>query len=144
MVGLGCASPGDPAGEVQSRILGLHAREMRQCLGHPTEFELEGDIEVWHLARPVFPDRVPTFRSASLSFETERQRDAKVERFMSSPASAPIPPGYCRLTTRFDADGRVDLFEADGIDSRELNADARCMLLARRCVDVPRLSRATQ
>ena len=125
-------------------MIGLHARELRKCLGEPTEFELEGETEVWYLARPVFPDRVPTFRAASLSCETERQRDAKGERFLSSPASAPIPPGYCRLTTRFDADGRVDLFEADGIDSRELNADTRCMLLARRCVDVPRPSRATQ
>ena len=144
MLGLACTIPGDPEGEVQAGVLGLHAREIRRCLGEPTEFELEGETETWHLARRVFPDRPAAVSSVSLAFANDRLREASLERFLNAPATTPIPPGYCRITTRFNADGRVDLFEADGIDSRELNADARCMLLARSCVGAQRLSRVTQ
>ena len=134
---LGCASSlGVVASQVRSGILGTPALQIRQCLGVPDEFDLVDDSELWFMARPL------THKTSSLDLgpraesshehEGERDPDALV-RFLQNPRLEKIPPGYCRLSFEV-ANKRIIAFDAKGRDRDGLNANARCALLARRCL----------
>ncbi len=137
-----CLSTGQQAREIQARLIGREAHAMRRCLGPPTQHRVAEGRETWHLALRLEPDEpyVPNgldglYVPSNSHYETERERDEKLAAFLSDPARARIPPGYCRFEVELDAAGRVTALRADGRDSRGLNADTHCMLMARRCVE---------
>jgi hypothetical protein len=108
--------------ETRAGLIGLSGRELRRCLGAPTQVDMVGDVE---------------------------QQTYRFERWQeSSPwAEAPFPPrpgsleatpradfpSYCQLDFELRA-GAVAEVRASGRDMQGMNADAACLLEARRCL----------
>jgi len=135
---LGCAaSLGAAAKQVRSDIIALPALQIRQCLGVPDEFDVVDDAELWIMARPLA--RKTSSSDPSLRPEDSRGLPRKrnpaelLARFLENPGLEEIPPGYCRLYFEV-ANKRISAFEAEGRDRDGLNANARCVILARRCL----------
>lgn len=135
------------AQRIESGILGLSGREVIRCMGPPEDLDYESDVHgLWVYVRPLDeprglgPDadlgvssRAPDWhrgpRESAMNDPEERARE-----FLLHPTTAPIADGYCLL--KFEvAEDEVRGFESRGRTHEGLNADARCALVARFCVE---------
>ncbi|MEE9279872.1 MAG: hypothetical protein V3V67_06825 [Myxococcota bacterium] len=146
-----CASSYSQRAErIQTGVLGLSGRDIIRCMGPPEDLDYESDLHgLWVYVRPLerplgFPEEDPAPVSGPpdwggsprrSSEPNLRDADRKRERaFLENPTTAPIAAGYCLL--KFEvADDAVRGFEARGRTRDGLNADSRCALAARYCVE---------
>jgi len=135
---VGCADPVSSRAQQQREALLLRdARALRRCLGPPTEIEHVADGEIWYIVWPVEPDwdRPRAFKTPI--YDAIEQPQRRVEQLLTTPSSAAVAPGYCRLRLRLGPSGRLLELDAEGLYSSELNADDRCILMTAPCVLVP-------
>ncbi len=116
--------------ETRAGLVGLSARDLRRCLGAPTEFDTVGEVEQqtyrFELERDdAFsshgwdgPVVVGRGTSGSGGFETHRDR---------------LDQSYCQLDFELRG-GVVTAVRSDGRDARGMNASGACLLEARRCI----------
>jgi hypothetical protein len=120
--------------ETRAGLIGLAARDLRACLGVPTDFVIDGDVEhqtyrfahedefdssspIGGIGGVVIGDRGPSDRAYDPGGFTRDEPD----------------PSYCQLD--FDlADGRVTDVWAQGRTREGMNADGSCMLRAEPCL----------
>ena len=109
--------------ETRAGLIGKTGRELRECLGVPTDFDQRGDVEL-----------------LSFRFAYSDHREIVPPLTQSRPGIRfpdPMPvakDGYCQLDFELDGSG-VTKVTAHGVDDRGLRADGHCMLRARPCVD---------
>ncbi len=136
---------------IQTGVIGLSGREIIRCMGPPEDSEFESDLlGLWVYVRPLerptgfesetepgpaigLPGRGLSGRSAGTPKlrDTDRKRE---QEFLLNPTTARIASGYCLL--KFEIrEGVVRGFEAQGRSLSGLNADSRCALIARYCVE---------
>ncbi len=137
---------------VRTGVLGLSGRDIINCMGPPEDLDYESDLHgLWVyvrrleppmgemesvdvagartgspvLGRPRGETNDPTLR------DTHRNRERE---FRVNPTTTKIAPGYCLL--KFEVgDDVVRGFEARGRSHQGLNADSRCALVARYCLE---------
>ena len=139
------------AARIQTGVIGLSGREIISCMGPPEDSEYENELHgLWVYVRRLDP--VPGFRNqpgpgirprppwdvnnsrrsgrfGPNMFERNHERE-----FLLNPTTARIAPGYCLLQLEI-RDGVVHGFDARGRSLDGMNADTRCALLARYCVE---------
>lgn len=120
--------------ETRAGLLGLSGLDLRECLGVPSEFEIDGDVErqSYRFERDDEP-AISLGTAASgggmhgLHLPSERGYD---------PAARPpdaAGPSWCQLDFELTK-GRVTKVAAQGRTSEGMIADSRCLLSARRCL----------
>lgn len=144
-------SLGQRVERIQTGVIGLSGREIIRCMGPPEDSEFESDVHgLWVYVRPL--ERPTAFESetgpgpaigppgwglrpGSAGDSNLRDIDRKREQeFLLNPTTARIAPGYCLL--KFEVrEGVIRGFEARGRNRNGLNADTRCALVARYCVE---------
>lgn len=120
--------------ETRAGLLGLSGLDLRECLGVPSEFEIEGDVErqsyrFEHDDEPAISLGTATSGGgmSELHLPSERGYDPLV-----LPPDSSVP-SWCRLEFELTR-GRVTKVEARGRTSEGMVADSRCLLAARRCL----------
>ncbi len=138
------------AERIRTGIIGLSGRDIINCMGPPEDLDYESERHgLWVYVRPLekpMDDLAslhtgPLERSAGVGPADLRRdptlRDTHRDRereFLLSPTTARIAPGYCLL--KFEVyDDVVSGFEARGRSYQGLNADSRCALVARYCLE---------
>ncbi len=147
-----CAeSSSQRAARIQTGVIGLSGRDIISCMGPPEDSEYESELHgLWVYVRRL--DRVAGFRNqpgpgirseapweifnrggsgrfGPNMFERNHERE-----FLLNPTTTRIAPGYCLLKLEI-RDDVVHGFEARGRTLEGMNADTRCALLARHCVE---------
>jgi len=120
--------------ETRAGLLGLGGRELRACLGVPSDFAIDGDVE-----------------QQSYRFETDDETDASfgpdgiggyvsAGRYPDESGAAPhgfprdeLDRSWCQLDFEL-TQGRVTRVSAEGKTREGMNADASCLLRARPCL----------
>lgn len=147
-----CAeSSSERAARIQTGVIGLSGRYIISCMGPPEDSEYESDLHgLWVYVRRLDPvagfrnqpgsgtrseppweifNRGGSGRFGPSTFDRNRERE-----FLLNPTTTRIAPGYCLLKLEVH-DGVVQGFEARGRTLEGMNADTRCALLARHCVE---------
>lgn len=120
--------------ETRAGLLGLEGRDLRNCLGVPTDFEIDGDLEhqTYRFERDdLWDDRIGSGGIGG----AEIGRYPPVDR-RYDPHEFPIDErdrSYCQLDFEL-SEGRVTRVLAQGRTREGMNADASCMLRAQRCL----------
>ena len=136
------------AERVQTGVVGLSGRDIINCMGPPEDLDYESDLHgLWVYVRPLeepmgdwasvdargpdfpVPGRLPGTKDPGLDTHRKRERE-----FLLNPTNARIARGYCLLKFEVDNDV-VSGFEARGRSPEGMNADSRCALVARYCVE---------
>lgn len=115
--------------ETRAGLIGLSGRELRRCLGAPTQVDVVGDVEQQSY-------RFERWREPGVSADPWEDRVVLGGGAPGSGGLAPegdTYPSYCQLDFELRG-GAVAAVAADGRDMRGMNADAACMLEARRCL----------
>jgi hypothetical protein len=119
----GCAGSWEAAlEETRAGLIGKTGRQLRECLGVPSDFDQRGDVELL------------TFRFA---FAERRELVPPVtdpRTGIRFPEPRLSEPGFCQLDFELDAKG-VTKVTAHGVDDHGLRSDGQCMLRAQPCVD---------
>src|SRR5262245_5319859 len=107
--------------ETRAGLMGKNGRQLRECLGVPTDFDQRGDVELL------------TFR-----FDYTEQREilppiTSSRPGMRIPDPRPVDPGYCQLDFELARTGGTTV-TAKGRDSHGLRADSACLLRAQPCL----------
>jgi hypothetical protein len=130
------------AAELRARMVGVPARDLRSCLGPPSEFEEVEGRAVWVYqtryagpgedvsivivrgggAASALPPRV-TSGDVARSTQSDTQQASR---------SKTLPPGSCLLVFEL-ADGRVQRLETAGRTPGGAHAAAECALFVRSC-----------
>lgn len=120
--------------ETRSGLMGLSGLELRECLGVPTDFEVEGDVEKQGYLFEIRDERDAGFETGRIEagiggpgFPGERSYE---------PRGFPLddgPPPFCRLDFELTK-GRVTHVDAQGRTREGMNADASCLMRAQECV----------
>jgi hypothetical protein len=128
------------AARIQTGVIGLSSREIITCMGPPEDSEYESELHsLWVYVRRLErggPRNQPGtgMRSRAEPEEIWKIRPKRELEFLLNPTTARIAPGYCLLKLEV-RDGVVNGFEARGRNREGVNADTRCALLARYCVE---------
>ena len=122
--------------ETRTGLLGLSGLELRKCLGVPTDFSVDGDVETqgYHFE---LDDHEAGFEAGRLDADlggmpTPGGRGYERRGFPFDDG----PPPYCQLDFELTK-GKVSQVSAQGRTREGLNADATCMLRAQACVPQP-------
>lgn len=116
--------------ETRAGLLELDGRDLRDCLGVPSDFEIEADVERQSYrfeGHDPFGDDFRADRSDAIIIGNQLPRDR-----LELPSDEP-DPSYCQLDFELTK-GRVTRVEAQGRTREGMNADSSCMLRARRCL----------
>ena len=108
--------------ETRAGLIGKTGRELRDCLGVPSDFDQRGDVELL------------TFRFAYTEHRDSAPPPIPSRQGIYFPEPRLTDPGFCELDFELDESG-VTKATAHGVDDRGLRADGQCMLRAQRCVD---------
>ena len=139
------------AERIRTGIVGLSGRDIINCMGPPEELDYESDRHgLWVYVRPLGQPMDdlsslhagPPAEPPALGLPGDSRRDPtpgdrhrdREREFLLSPTTARIAPGYCLLKFEVD-DDVVRGFEARGRSYQGLNADSRCALVARYCLE---------
>jgi hypothetical protein len=118
--------------ETRAGLIGKTGRELRACLGVPTDFDREGDVELltyrWETDRK--PRRDVTVGSGGIVIGRDGAGRGDPLGFPRELEEAP----FCQLQFELAKSG-VTKVTAVGRDESGLRANSECMLRARRCVD---------
>lgn len=107
-------------------LIGKTGRELRECLGVPTDFDQRGDVELLRYR-----------------FDYTRTEDVMPPITRRGVGGYPVPgrpprehdkEGFCQLDFELDAKG-VTKVTALGRDDDGMRANSECMLRAQHCVD---------
>ena len=120
--------------ETRAGLLGLDGRELRACLGVPSDFVIDGDVEQQsYRLEPgddpdvgFGPDGIGGYVNAG---RYPGERAASPERF---PLDQP-DRSYCQLDFEL-TQGRVTRVSAEGRTREGMNTDTTCLLRARMCL----------
>ena len=131
----GCLAPISRAvEETRVGLLGLDGRDLRRCLGVPSDFEIEGDVErqTYRFERDDPYDRA--FGAGDIGGDVAGRRlpDGGRDATHGFPLDD-RDPSFCQLDFEL-AKGRVTRVVAQGRTREGMNSDAGCMLRARRCL----------
>ena len=120
--------------ETRSGLMGLSGLELRACLGVPTDFEVEGDVEKQGYLFEIRDEDDAGFEAGRIgasmggaAFPGERSYE---------PRGFPLddgPPPFCRLDFELTK-GRVTHVAAQGRTREGMNADATCLMRAQECL----------
>jgi hypothetical protein len=140
LVGGGCFGSYERAiDETRSELIGLSGRDLRHCLGVPTDFDREDGIE-YMTYRWVFKPRQPM--GVHTSVGSGGVGGIVVGRQDAGGGYDPLgfPPDPSQMSTcqivfelREDAVSKVT---AHGESQSGLESDGKCLMRARRCTDV--------
>ena len=115
--------------ETRAGLLELDGRDLRDCLGVPSDFEIDGDVERQSYrfeGHDPFGDDFRADHGDGIVIG-----DALPSDRLGFPSDEP-DPSYCQLDFELTS-GRVTRVEAHGRTRDGMNADSSCMLRARRC-----------
>ncbi len=120
--------------ETRTGLLGLEGRELRDCLGIVSDFEIDGDIErqTYRFERDDPSDDgagAGALGGVAIGGRPEVDRRHDPHGF---PIDRP-DQSYCQLDFELTR-GRVTRVLAHGRTREGMNADATCMLRAQRCL----------
>jgi len=120
--------------ETRSGLLGLTGLELRECLGVPTDFAVDGDVETQGYHFEIEDERAAGFEVGRIDagvhgvhFPGERGYE---------PRGFPLddgPPPFCQLDFELKK-GRVTHVAAQGRTREGMNADSSCLLRAQACL----------
>jgi hypothetical protein len=116
--------------ETRAGLLALDGRDLRACLGVPSDFDIVGDVERQTYrfeGHDPFGDDFRADRSDAIVIGSSLPSDR-----LGFPSEEP-DPSYCQLDFELTS-GRVTRVEAQGRTREGMNADSSCMLRARRCL----------
>ncbi len=120
--------------ETRAGLLGLGGRDLRQCLGIPSDFYLDGEVEqqTYRFEHDDEPEAV--YGSGGIGGTSVWGRTS------SDPSHDPVDravdarnESYCQIDFELTS-GQVTSVSAQGRTREGLNADSTCLLRARRCV----------
>jgi hypothetical protein len=118
--------------ETRAGLIGKTGRELRACLGVPTDFDREGGVELltyrWEYERK--PRRDVVVGSGGVVVGRNATGGGDPLGFPRELEPAP----FCQLRFELAKNG-VTKVTAIGRDESGLRANSECMLRARRCVD---------
>jgi hypothetical protein len=117
--------------ETRAGLIGKSERELRQCLGVPTEFDAHDGEELMTFRLAGEQERRPRFTpggGVAVGIDPRGPRDAA--GFPVDPEHAP----FCQLDFVLGKEG-VTKVTATGRDEVGMRTDGQCMMRARRCVD---------
>jgi hypothetical protein len=110
--------------ETRLGLVGLRARELRRCLGAPTQVDVVGELEQQSY-------RIERWEESE--FSSSDPWDQRPGPGAVRPATRGDYPSFCQLDFELRG-GVVAAVRAQGRDMQGMNADAACMLEARRCI----------
>ncbi|MBM4337508.1 MAG: hypothetical protein FJ108_16600 [Deltaproteobacteria bacterium] len=116
--------------ETRAGLLQLDGRDLRECLGVPSDFDIVGDLERQTYrfeGHDPFGDDFRADRGDGIVIGNALPRDR-----LGLPSDEP-DPSYCQLDFEL-TNGRVTRVDANGRTRDGMNADSSCMLRARRCL----------
>ena len=139
------------AERIRTGIVGLSGRDIINCMGPPEDLDYESERHgLWIYVRPLeHPiddvaslDAADPRGSPAMGLPRDRRGDrtlrdrvrGREREFLLSPTTARIAPGYCLLKFEVN-DDVVRGFEVRGRSYEGLNADSRCAVVARYCVE---------
>lgn len=114
-------------------LVGLSGLELRKCLGVPTDFNVDGDVETqgYHFE---LDDDEAGFEAGRLDADLGGMQLPGGRGY--EPRGFPFddgPPPYCQLDFEL-VKGKVTQVSAQGRTREGLNADTTCLLRAQACV----------
>jgi hypothetical protein len=110
--------------ETRAGLVGLSGRELRRCLGAPTQVDLVGDVE---------QQSYRFERWQESSFSASDPWDPRPGPGGMGAATRAEYPSFCQLDFELRG-GAVAAVRAHARDMQGMNADAACLLEARRCL----------
>ena len=110
--------------DTRAGLVGLTGRELRRCLGAPMQVDVVGEVEQQSY-------RIERWEESS--FSSSDPWNARPGPGGMSPATRGDYPSFCQLDFEL-RDGAVAAVQAYGRDTQGMNADAACLLEARRCI----------
>jgi hypothetical protein len=121
--------------ETRAGLLGLDGRDLRACLGVPTDFNIDGDLEqqTYRFERDdAFAEapRTAAIDGSVLGGRGPSDRAYDPDRF---PRDEP-DQSFCQLDFELTK-GRVTHVTAEGRTREGMNADGSCLLRAEPCLD---------
>ena len=119
--------------ETRAGLIGKTGRQLRTCLGVPTDFDRDGDVELLTY-RWVWNPKVRNGGPVTGGIVIGRGGMGGGGDPLGSFPSDPEEQGFCQIDFALDKQG-VTKVTATGRDEVGLRADAECMLRARHCVD---------
>lgn len=116
--------------ETRAGLLELDGRDLRDCLGVPSDFDIDGDVEHQTYrfeGHDPFGDDFGANHGDGIVIGSQLPSD-----WPGFPSDEP-DPSLCQLDFELTS-GRVTRVEAQGRTREGMNADSSCMLRARRCL----------
>ena len=126
--------------ETRKDLLGLSERDLRRCLGVPTEFDRDDDLE-FMTYRWVFKPQQPPMGattnvgSGGIGGIVIGRRDAGGGGDPMGFPRDPSEQSVCQITFSLERDA-VTKVVAHGANENGAKADGKCLMRARRCADV--------
>lgn len=125
--------------ETRKDLLGLSERDLRRCLGVPTEFDRDGGVEFmtyrW-VSKPQQPMGVTTgIGSGGIGGIVIGRRDAGGGGDPMGFPRDPSEQAVCQITFSLEKDAVIKVV-AHGENEVGEKTDGKCLMRARRCVDV--------
>jgi hypothetical protein len=120
--------------ETRAGLVGLSGRDLRECLGVPSDFVIDGDVEQQSY-RFEHDDELETVYGAGGSRGVLIGSRTPGDRSYD-PHGFPVidrDPSYCQLDFELSK-GRVTRVSAQGRTPEGMNADASCLLRAQPCL----------
>jgi len=118
--------------ETRAGLVGLPAKELRRCLGAPTDVAMLSDGVEQQTYRFQHEDDAPTFSSGSGNVIVSGRPLPGMGSVATSGRGTTVATD-CELDFEL-RNGAVADVRARGRDSRGMNADGACLLQARRCL----------
>jgi hypothetical protein len=117
--------------ETKAELIGLPARDLRECLGAPEHVEILGELEKQTYRFELVREGWSISSGSGMGGRVVESRGA-ARRDGFGTSGAP-PKGWCELDFELRG-GAVAGVAADGRDVQGMNAAGACMLEARRCI----------
>ena len=120
--------------ETRAKLLGLAGRDLRECLGVPSDFEIVGDVEQQSYRFEHADEREAAYRTGDIGGGVIGARGPGDRAY--EPRGFHVDdhdPSYCQLDFELTG-GRVTRVSAQGRTREGMNADASCLLRAQPCL----------
>ena len=134
----GCVSYEAAVEATRADLIGLSGRDLRRCLGVPTDFDRDGGVEYltyrWVLT-PKQPGRAMTIGSGGIGGIVVGRQDAGGGYDPLGFPPDPSQQATCQIVFRLEQ-GAVAKVTAHGESETGHQSDGKCLMRAQRCADV--------
>ena len=120
--------------ETRAGLLGIAGRDLRECLGVPSDFQIDGDVEQQSYRFEHADEREMAYRTGDIGGGAIRGRGPGDRAYDPRGFHKDDDdPSYCQLDFEL-TQGRVTRVSAQGRTREGMNADASCLLRAQPCL----------